>query len=82
VLAPAVGRIRLLRDGVEQHTRRADNLRVSAPEPGIWRVEVATETGAPWLFSGSIRVLPAATATVIHVAQKSQAMPTHILASF
>ena len=93
VHVPAAGRIRLLRDGVEQHTRMADNMRLSNAEPGTWRVEVATGTGQPWLFSGSIRVLPSAeqvdgTATTRPRSagdgplQKAQAMPIHNLASF
>jgi hypothetical protein len=82
VAVPAVGRIRLLRDGIERHARVADNLRVSRPEPGVWRVEVATEAGSPWLFSGSIRVIGDEVGDRGDVAQKVQAMPTQSLASF
>jgi hypothetical protein len=59
VTTPAVGRIRLLRDGQELHQREASTLLVRDPEPGIYRVEVATRNGDPWLFSSSIRVVAA-----------------------
>lgn len=59
VTTPATGRIRLLRDGVEVQARTARTLVVHAPPPGVWRVEVATESGDPWLFSSSIRVIEA-----------------------
>lgn len=57
VTAPAVGRIRLLRDGVEVHARTARTLAVQEVPPGVYRVEVTTPAGEPWLFSSSIRVL-------------------------
>ncbi len=57
VTTPAAGRIRLLRDGIEMHARTACTLTVHAPPPGIYRVEVATTNGDPWLFSSSIRVI-------------------------
>jgi hypothetical protein len=57
VTTPAAGRIRLLRDGVEVAAREGCTLQWHDPAPGIHRVEVATTTGEPWLFSSSIRVL-------------------------
>ncbi|HEX6811231.1 MAG TPA: hypothetical protein VF384_06390 [Planctomycetota bacterium] len=56
VRTPAPGRIQLFRDGKPVHRRDAMALDVHAPEPGVYRVEVATRRGAPWLFSSSIRV--------------------------
>ncbi len=60
VTTPAEGRIRLLRDGVEVAARQARTLQVRDPGPGVWRAEVMTTGGEPWLFSSSIRVLPPA----------------------
>lgn len=57
ITTPAVGRIRLLRDGVEWHARTARTMVVHAPPAGIYRVEVAAAGGEPWLFSSSIRVV-------------------------
>src|SRR5262245_28332552 len=54
VRTPAAGRIRLFRNGQEVHRRDAMALDVHAPEPGVYRVEVATKGGSPWLFSSSI----------------------------
>ncbi|MFY9341378.1 MAG: hypothetical protein WAT39_02735 [Planctomycetota bacterium] len=56
VTTPAIGRIRLLRDGVEVAARTACTLRLTSPPTGVYRVEVTTPAGAPWLFSSSIRV--------------------------
>jgi hypothetical protein len=36
-----------------------DLLVAAAPPPGVYRVEVRTESGDPWIFSSSIRVVPA-----------------------
>jgi hypothetical protein len=54
--------MRFFRDGqlVAQHSGSEAVLR--DPEPGVYRVEAWTESGAPWLFSSSIRVAAAATA--------------------
>lgn len=60
ITTPAVGRIRLLRDGVVAHERTACTMAVRTVPPGIYRVEVTTTNGDPWLFSGSIRVVAAA----------------------
>lgn len=57
ITTPAVARIRLLRDGVEVHARTACTMALHDPEPGVYRVEVSTAAGEPWLFSGSIRVV-------------------------
>ncbi len=57
ITTPADGTIRLLRDGVVQDERVGRELVVAAPTAGIYRVEVATASGDPWLFSSSIRVL-------------------------
>lgn len=59
ITTPAVGRIRLLRDGREIHARTACTMGLRDVEPGIYRVEVRTEDDEPWLFSGSIRVVAA-----------------------
>lgn len=59
VSTPRAGRIRLLRDGVVAREVEGDALSLAAPDPGVWRVEVATRGGDPWLFSSSIRVAPA-----------------------
>jgi hypothetical protein len=60
ISVPAAGRIRLLRDGVEMHARTARTMVVHEVPPGVYRVEVATESGSPWLFSSTIRVVAAA----------------------
>jgi len=54
---PAEGRIRLLCDGVVVREAAGRELVVTAPGAGIYRVEVQTPNGDPWLFSSSIRVL-------------------------
>lgn len=59
ITTPAVGRIRLLRDGREVHARTSRTMTVRDLEPGVHRVEVRTENDEPWLFSGSIRVVAA-----------------------
>lgn len=56
VTAPGPGRIALLRDGVEVGHRDGLTFVLHAPEPGIYRVEVRTAGGDPWLFSSTIRV--------------------------
>jgi len=56
VLAPQAGRIRLFCDGRVVHERDGMTMVVHAPLPGVYRVEVATKDGDPWLFSSSIRV--------------------------
>ncbi len=56
VTTPTVGRIALLRDGVEVDHRDATTFALRAPQPGLYRVEVRTPDGEPWLFSSSIRV--------------------------
>ena len=59
VTTPANGKIRLLRDGREVAARTALTMQLHDPEPGIYRVEVATTADEPWLFSSSIRVIAA-----------------------
>lgn len=59
VSVPGNGKIRLLRDGVVIRQVDGDCLLETAPGPGVHRVEVRTSGGEPWLFSSSIRVLPA-----------------------
>ena len=56
ITTPAPGRIRLLRDGIELHARTARTMALHDPAPGVYRVEVATTGGDPWLFSSSIRI--------------------------
>lgn len=59
ITAPAAGRIRLFRDGQVAQERTGRELVVTAPAPGVYRVEVATLSGDPWLFSSAIRVAAA-----------------------
>ncbi len=56
VRPPRPGRVRVLRDGVTLLAQDGETLAIDAPAPGVYRVEVATSGGAPWIFSGSIRV--------------------------
>lgn len=70
VRVPPVGDtvVRLLRDGAVMHEASgAEPMRVTAPGPGVYRVEVdlrtnlfpiATTRSMPWIFSNPIRVLP------------------------
>jgi len=48
----------LLRDGKQVQEADGDSLGLDAPMPGIYRVEVSTSGGNPWLFSSTIRVVP------------------------
>lgn len=57
VTVPATGRIRLLRNRVEQHARTARTMVVHEVPPGVYCVEAATQGGKSWLFSSSIRVV-------------------------
>lgn len=57
ITTPAVGRIRLLCDGRELHSRTSRTMTLRDVAAGIYRVEVRTEDDEPWLFSGSIRVV-------------------------
>lgn len=66
VHTPAVGRITLLRDGAPAQVVDGDSLVLTAPEPGVYRVEVRTADGSPWLFSSSIRVSAAAVGALPH----------------
>lgn len=59
VRTPKTGRIRVLRDGVPIHDTSGDTCSLLAPPPGVYRIEVETPNGDPWLFSSSIRVLEA-----------------------
>lgn len=59
VRTPAPGVIRLWRDGQPIATATGSSLQCSAPDPGLYRTEVHTRGGAPWLFSSSIRVVAA-----------------------
>ncbi|GAB4139305.1 MAG: hypothetical protein Fur0037_05500 [Planctomycetota bacterium] len=56
VRLPGRGVIRLLRDGKAVAEREGEGLRWANPEPGVYRVEVRTVYGSPWLFSSSIRI--------------------------
>ncbi|MGE3353963.1 MAG: hypothetical protein AB7O84_19655, partial [Planctomycetota bacterium] len=57
VRTPSPGTIELWRDGaIVQRAHDAQELVRDRPEPGVWRVEVRTPAGSPWLFSSSIRV--------------------------
>lgn len=56
VRTPKLARIRVLRDGTLYQEQIGRQLRLTAPPPGVYRVEAATPDGWPWLFSGSIRV--------------------------
>ena len=63
VQTPRVGRIRLLRDGVEVDSRLAQTFQTRNLPVGVYRVEVETEHGEPWLFSSSIRITNDSVAT-------------------
>ena len=57
VRAPRAGLVRLLRDGVVVREAKGAALTLEAPPPGVYRAEVSTAGGDPWLFSSSIRVV-------------------------
>lgn len=57
VRTPAVGMIELWRDGVMVRAQEGEVMEVEAPAVGVYRVEVKTLFGSPWLFSSSIRVV-------------------------
>jgi hypothetical protein len=59
VHSPQPGQIQLWRDGAIVQQAEDDVLEVRAPAPGVYRVEVRTRYGSPWLFSSSIKVTPA-----------------------
>jgi len=61
VHTPQPGGIQLWRDGAVVREVDGDALEEQAPAPGVYRVEVRTRYGSPWLFSSSIKVTPAAT---------------------
>ena len=63
VQTPRVGRIRLLRDGVEVDSRLAQTFQTRNLPVGVYRVEVETEHGEPWLLSSSIRITNDSVAT-------------------
>lgn len=58
VRPPQAGHIVLLRDGKQVQEVDGDSLVLVAPPPGIYRTEVSTSGGHPWLFSSTIRVVP------------------------
>ncbi|MCC7063589.1 MAG: PHP domain-containing protein [Planctomycetes bacterium] len=58
VRTPQAGHIVLLRDGKPIREVDGDSLELTSPPPGIYRTEVSTSGGQPWLFSSTIRVLP------------------------
>lgn len=58
VRTPAHGEIQLLRDGKVVSRKRAQELVLQNPAPGIYRVQVFTSSRRPWLFSSTIRVRP------------------------
>ena len=62
--APRPGRMRLLCDGVVCREVDGSALDLSDPAPGVYRIEVMTSSGAPWIFSSSIRVLGTAMPTL------------------
>lgn len=57
VQVPQAGRIQLWRDGVVVREVEGERLEDVAPGVGVYRVEVRTAFGSPWLFSSSIRVV-------------------------
>lgn len=59
IATPSSGVIRLLRNGIEVESHTTCAWTIRAPLPGIYRVEVTTPGGDPWLFSSSIRVAEA-----------------------
>ena len=58
VHAPDAGIIELWRDGAIVRTQEGSAMTLTAPECGVYRVEVRRPFGTPWLFSSSIRVVP------------------------
>ncbi|MCB9885970.1 MAG: CehA/McbA family metallohydrolase [Planctomycetes bacterium] len=56
VAVPSEGHIQLRRDGEVVREVVGREAVVDDPEPGVWRVEVHTAAGSPWLFSSSIKV--------------------------
>lgn len=56
VATPSPGQIELWRDGAIVARAEGTALTASAPAPGVYRVEVRTPVGTPWIFSSSIRV--------------------------
>ncbi len=55
--SPKPGRIRVLLDGAIASERESADIELCNPSPGVYRVEVRSMAGAPWLFSSSIRVI-------------------------
>ncbi len=59
VNVPGAGRILVFRDGQVVREHVGEELVVDTPGSGVWRVEVHTAAGSPWLFSSSIKVTAA-----------------------
>jgi hypothetical protein len=57
IRTPGLGQIRLLRDGVEIGRRLSSTFQMHDLSAGVYRVEVQTPNGEPWLFSSSIRIV-------------------------
>lgn len=57
--APRPGHLRFLCDGVVCCEGDGLALELAAPPPGVYRVEVVSTGGVPWIFSSSIRVVGA-----------------------
>ncbi len=64
VRAPADARLRLLRDGRLVREQAGRTLAEAGPAPGVYRVEVWTRHGTPWIFSSAIRIEPRAPGAV------------------
>ncbi len=58
IRTPSPGIVTLWRDGERFVERTGTAVELHDPGPGVYRVEVQTLDGQPWLFSGAIRVLP------------------------
>lgn len=59
IAVPAPGQIDVFCDGEVVQRATGSSLTVPSPAPGVWRVEVRTDAGRPWLFSSSIKVTAA-----------------------
>jgi hypothetical protein len=63
VATPAAAQIRFFCNGRLVAQKAGPEASLRDPEPGVYRVEAWTESGAPWLFSSSIRLAAAEPAT-------------------
>ncbi len=72
VHTPALGQIRLLRNGEVVARQEGQELHFPDPPPGIYRVEVDLAPQKPWIFANSIRVQPVAIPSPIPEARETE----------